>query len=63
MVAFTEIRFWIDGINTHDFHKTLNTFTIDLKLVIAPDDGCNRPVTPCWMRSVDLIDSSQNEKL
>jgi len=63
MVALTEIRFGIDGINAHELHHSAYLLPVDQDFIIAPDDLGDGSIPPGGVSIVYFIDSAHDEQV
>ena len=63
MVALTEIRFGIDGINAHELHHSAYLLPVDQDFIIAPDDLGDGSIPPSGVSSVYFVYSAHYEQV
>ena len=63
MIALAQVRLRIDRIDSHIPHDPADSLPVDAEIIVPSDDPSDSAIAPCWMSSVDLIDSSHQKQL
>lgn len=60
MVSFAQVRLGKQRVDAHFRHDPTRPLLVDENPVIAPQDGCDRPVAPSRFVGVNPVDNTAN---